>query len=47
MCRKTIIITPDTGAVDKLVASALIPIGRPTIGFQNQFVLKRIYISLF
>src|SRR5690554_6091851 len=31
------VFTPDTGAADKLVFSALIPNGRPTIGFQYQF----------
>ena len=33
------VFTPDTGAADKLVVSALIPIGRPSIGFQYRFEL--------
>jgi len=31
-----VLFTPDTGTVDKLVISVLIPIGRPAIGSQYQ-----------
>ena len=32
----SVLFTPDTGKVDKLVISVLIPIGRPTLGSQDQ-----------
>jgi hypothetical protein len=41
------VFTPDTGAADKLVVSALIPTGRPTIGFQYQCRYSRRLIDRF
>ena len=41
------VFTPDTGAVDKLVISALIPIGRPSIGSQYQCRYSRRLIDRF
>ena len=41
------VFTPDTGTVDKLVISVLIPIDRPTIGFQYQQGWLRCLIERF
>jgi hypothetical protein len=41
------VFTPDTGAADKLVVSALIPIGRPSIGSQYQYSYLRRLIDRF
>jgi hypothetical protein len=41
------VFTPDTGAADILVIAALIPIGRPSIGFQYQCRYSRRLIDRF
>ena len=41
------VFTPDTGAADKLVVSALIPIGRPSIGSQYHCRYSRRLIDRF